>query len=82
MKSDNQKHEGHNIELRQGAGKTQLFIDNLPVRYGQMHNGMYFLHEYAYDHTDDLMELARRFVVYRKKVEKIRRECSTEKGRK
>ncbi len=82
MKSDNQKHEGHYIELRKGDGNTKLFIDNVPIRYGHMHNGMYFLHDYAYDHTDSLMDLARKYVDYRNKVEQIRHDCNTHKGRK
>ncbi|SEP27626.1 hypothetical protein [Nitrosovibrio sp. Nv6] len=76
-----QEYEGHSIELRERKGKLELLIDNVPIRYGQMHNGMYFLHEYAFDHTHDLMELARRFVDYRRKVDMIRREQSLKGGK-
>ena len=80
MKQEHQEYEGHRIEIREREGKFELLIDNVPIRYGQMHNGMYFLHAYAFDHTDDLMELARRFVDYRRKVDMIRRERESEKG--
>ncbi len=69
MKPECQEYEGHRIEIREREGKFVLLIDNIPIRYGQMHNGMYFLHDYAYDHTDNLMELARMFVDYRRKVD-------------
>lgn len=80
MKPECLEYEGHRIENREREGKLELLIDNIRIRYGQMHNGMYFLHDYAYDHTDNLMELARRFVDYRRKVDKIRRERESEKG--
>ena len=80
MKPECQEYEGHRIDLREREGKLELLIDNIPIRYGQMHNGMYFLHDYAFDHTDNLMELARRFVDYRRKVDKIRHEREPEKG--
>ncbi len=82
MKQERQEYEGHHIELREREGKLELLIDNLPVRYGQLPNGLYFLHEYAYDWTDNLMELAQRFIDYRGKADKIRRESKSEKEEK
>lgn len=76
-----EEYEGHAIELRERKDKLELLIDNVPVRYGHMFNGMYFLHEYAFDHTHDLMELARRFIDYRRKVDMIRREQATKGGK-
>jgi hypothetical protein len=83
MKHETGKHEdyeGHRIEIRKGRKKMELIIDGIPIRYGQMHDGMYFLHDYAFDHTHDLMELARRYVVYRDRANAIRRERALEKG--
>lgn len=80
MKPECQEYEGHRIDIREREGKLELLVDNIPIRYGQMHNGMYFLHNYAFDHTDNLMELARRFVDYRRKVDMIRCEHESEKG--
>ena len=37
-----------------------------------MPNGKYFLQGYAYDESDNLIEVARRFIKYRERVEKIR----------
>ena len=79
MKSQNEDYKGHRIELQQKEGKAQLSIDKKPMRYGQLPDGSYFLYEYAYDPADDLMELARKFVIHRDKAIKIR-EQQTKKG--
>jgi len=84
MKPECQEYEGHTIELREREGKLELLIDNIPVRYGQHqaghHLGMYFLHEYAFDPTDNLIELAQKFINYRHKADQIRREHKSKKG--
>ena len=74
MKTERKEYAGHTIELREKDGYPTLLIDNLPVGYGRMPNGKYYLHEYAYDWTDSLLELAQRFIDYRQKADKIRRE--------
>jgi hypothetical protein len=60
---------GDDLELQD----LELRIDEQPVRFGQLPDGRYALHEYAFDWTDDLMELARRFIDYRERAEEIRR---------
>jgi hypothetical protein len=73
-------------EGREGAGAREaeraddlelqdleLLIDEQPVRFGQLPNGQYALEEYAFDWTDDLIELARRYIDYREGAEEIRR---------
>jgi hypothetical protein len=80
MESERQEYEGHQIELREREGQPELLVDNVPVRYGQLPNGMYFLHEYAYDWTDSLTELAQRFIDYRRKADRIRQERESEEG--
>ncbi len=82
MKQERQEYKGHNIELREREGKPELLIDNVLIRYGQLPDGQYFLHEYAYDWTDNLMELAQRFIDYQRKADKIRRERKSEKEEK
>jgi hypothetical protein len=72
MKQERQEHDGHRIELRERGRKTELLIDDVPVRYGRLPNGKYFLHEYAYDWSDDVVDLARKFIDYRRRVESIR----------
>lgn len=52
-------------EVVQEAPKPALLIDDVPVSYGQLPGGSYYLHEYAYDWRDDLMDLARGFIDYR-----------------
>ena len=80
MKPKHQEYEGHRIELREREDKPELFIDNAPIRYGQLANGLYFLHEYAYDWSDNLADLARRFIDYRRRADEIRREHHSVKG--
>ncbi len=53
----------------------ELLIDEQPVRFGQLPDGRYALEEYAFDWTDDLMDLAQRYIDYRERAEQIRREA-------
>jgi hypothetical protein len=55
----------------------ELHIDEQPVSYGQLPDGRYALEEYAYNWTDDLMDLAQRFIDYRDRAEEIRREAES-----
>jgi hypothetical protein len=64
---------GDDLELRD----LELRIDEQPVRFGQLPDGRYALHEYAFDWTDDLMELARRFIDYRERAQEIRRGAAS-----
>ena len=85
MEPERQEYKGHRIELRPREGRRaereedldlqdlELHIDEQPVRYGQLPDGLYALEEYAFDWTDDLMELARRYIDYREGAEEIRR---------
>jgi hypothetical protein len=79
MKPECQDHKGHRIEIHGRGDKSELLIDNVPVAYGRLPNGMFFLHKYAYDWTDDLMELARRYISYRGRVEKVRAKQTAQK---
>jgi hypothetical protein len=74
MKAERQEYEGHVIELRKRDDREELLIDNTLVHYGQLLGGLYFLHDYAYDWSDNLVELARKFMDYRRKVENIRKD--------
>lgn len=94
MEPEHEEYKGHRIELRPreaaaatlraegtgGESKPELLIDNAPIQYGQFPDGTYFLREYAYDPTDNLMELARRFIDYRSKVDEIRQERQSNGG--
>ena len=87
MEPERQEYKGHRIELRpredvelradqaEREEELELLIDDQPVRYGQLPDGRYALHEYAYDWRDNLMDLARRFIDYRERAEEIRREA-------
>jgi hypothetical protein len=79
-----EEYKGHRIELRapqalraldaeQLQEELELLIDDSPVRYGQLPDGRYFLHEYAYDWRDDLVALAQGFIDHQGRAEEIRR---------
>jgi hypothetical protein len=86
MEPERYEYKGHRIELRAREGREmrareaereeelELLINDQPVRYGQLPDGLYFLYEYAYDWSDNLMDLARRFIDYRSRADEIRRE--------
>jgi hypothetical protein len=82
MQPEHQEYEGHRIELRQRENNLALCIDNAPVRYGQLPGGLYFLHEYAYDWSDNLMDLVRKSIDYRRTADDIRREHESNQGEK
>jgi hypothetical protein len=72
MKPQKYEYEGHRVELRQQDSEMELLIDGRPVRYGQLPDGPFYLHDYAYDWSDDLMEVARRYIDYLARVETVR----------
>jgi hypothetical protein len=83
MESERREYKGHRIELLmreggfngEGDEGLELLIDDEPVRYGQLSDGLYFLRDYAYDWTDNLMDLASRLIDYRDTVDEIRRNA-------
>ena len=89
MELESHEYKGHSIELRaregreervgaaEGEEKLELLIDDESVRYGQLPDGQYALEEYAYDWTNDLMDLAQRFIDYRDRSDEIRRETDS-----
>jgi hypothetical protein len=64
------------LSARESAGdaEPELVVDDEPVRYGQLPDGQYFLHDYAYDWRYDLMDLAKGYIDYRQTTEERRRE--------
>jgi hypothetical protein len=80
MKPGYQEHEGHRIEIRERQGTVELLIDNVSVPYGRLPTGKFFLDDYAYDWQDDLLELARRYVTYRRRVTAIQAGKPEKKG--
>ena len=81
MEPEIQEYKGHRIELRapeaEREEELELLIDDEPVRYGQLPDGSYALHGYAYDWHDNLIDVAKRFIDYRDKVNEIRREAES-----
>jgi hypothetical protein len=71
---ERQQHKGHRIELRARTQQLELLINDQPIRYRQLPNGSYALDEYAYDRSQNLIDLAKRFIDYRDRAEEIRRK--------
>lgn len=79
MATEQELYRGHQIELRErldtaraaessrgpGEADKDLLIDGKPVSYGRLPEGQYFLHDYAYDWHDDLIDLAKKYLDYR-----------------
>ena len=92
MESERQEYKGHSIELRAREAAreaapeaepevtSELLIDDEPVRYDQLPDGSYALNEYAYDWHDNLIDLAKRYIDYRDRVDEIRREREAGSG--
>jgi hypothetical protein len=68
MQPERHTYKGHRVELRRPdddltareveyGAQPELLIDGQSVRYGQLPDGSYALHEYAYDWDEDLIEL-------------------------
>jgi hypothetical protein len=86
MEPEQQDYKGHRIVLRPREDlevareedpdleDLELLIDEQPVRFIQLADGSYALEEYAYDWTDDLMDLAQRYIDYQERAQEIRRE--------
>jgi hypothetical protein len=53
----------------------ELRIDGEPVDYGRLPDGRYFIHDYAYDWTEDLFDLAERRLDYEAETAKVRRSA-------
>jgi len=81
MKSQHEEYEGRHIELQQQKETVQLLIDKKNIKYGQMPDGSYFLYKYAYDPSDNLMDLARKFIKHQHKAIKIRGEQNKKGGK-
>ena len=81
MEPERHDYKGHRIELRESEAESEaepeLLIDDETVRYGQLPNGMYALHEYAYDWQDNLIDLAQGLIDYRERADETRREAES-----
>ncbi len=68
MKPQRREHHGSVIEITEREGRFELRIDGELHRFGQLPSGKYFLHDYAYDWHDSLMEVAVRYVEHRERA--------------
>ncbi len=72
MKYEQQDHVGNRIEIRQGKLEPELLNNGRQIAYGRLPDGKYFLHEYAHDWTDNLLDLARRYIDHAKHAAEVR----------
>jgi hypothetical protein len=89
MQQQREEYRGHRIELRMSEelaaredereAAPELLIDDEPVRYGQLPDGSYALHEYAYDWDQNLINLAKRFIDYQDEADEARREAESDR---
>ncbi len=68
LKQYNEEYKGRKIEIRVKDTQENLFINSIPMKYGRLPDGSYFLEEYAYDWKDDLENLAKAFIDYQDNV--------------
>lgn len=88
MEPEYHEYKGHRIELLQRApiafglsasevereSEPELLINDTKIDYGKLPDGKYFLHEYANDWSDNLIDLARKFIDYRIKTDEIQQQ--------
>lgn len=88
MEPEHQEYKGHRIELSQRApiafglspseveheAEPELLIDGAKIDYGKLPDGTYFLHEYTDEGSDNLIDLARKFIDYRIETNEIRQQ--------
>lgn len=65
-------HKGHQIELRGRDREVELLVDGQRLSFGQLVDGQYFLHKYAYDWGDSLTDLAMRYIDHQVRADEIR----------
>jgi len=70
MTTENRVYKGHEIRISDGEQEQEpeLLIDGTQVSYGQMPDGRYFLDDYAFDWSADLMDLACKWIDYKERV--------------
>lgn len=73
MEPQDRIYKGRRIALVSREPEPELQIDDEQVAYGRLPDGQFFLNDYAYDWTDDLMDLAERRIDYRANADRIRR---------
>ena len=73
MNHETVEHRGSRIELVGDAPERVLLVDGEPLRWGRFpSDGHYFLYGYAYDRDDSLIGLAKRYIEYRDRVQRVR----------
>jgi hypothetical protein len=79
MQPKTAEHRGRRIELRDQRGRPQLLIDGKALRLGQLPSGKFYLKEYAFDWADEPVDLAKRYIDFRQRVEEVKRARASSK---
>ena len=66
-------YKGHEIVYPRDERRKKIFIDGRPVKWGET-GGAYYLDVYAYDRGRSLDETVKRYIDYREKAGKARKE--------
>ena len=75
MEPESQNYKDHQIEIRPRDDRDRegiLLLDGTSLAYGRLDDGQYYLKDYAYEWSDDLVDLARRYVNYLERAEEAR----------
>ncbi len=80
MPSIREEIRGHTVEVSGAEERPELHIDGRRVRYGRLPGGLYFLHEYAYDWSEDLLEVTRRYLDHKARTEELLRRRRAAEG--
>lgn len=84
MEPARHEYKGHVIEFRprkdrevlaregaaEGGEELELVIDDQSISYDRLPDGTYFLHEYAYEWSEDLTEVAHSFIDYQSRAKR------------
>ncbi len=64
MKAETFKYRGHNVEIpaQEDAKRMRLKIDGRSHVFGRDAAGAFFLHDYAYDRSEDLTQVIKNYL--------------------
>lgn len=62
MRPESTEYKSHRIAVVKEGDKLVPVLDGRRLRYGQFPDGLYYLEDYAFDWSEDLEELVRKYV--------------------
>jgi hypothetical protein len=80
MKSRRLEYKNHWIELREDKDQGEIIINGIPAKYGRFSDGLYFLRDYAYDPSENLEDLAKKFIEHKLRADEQRQKLKPAKS--